>query len=310
MPFGTFPLNDGRKLPAIAFGTGSIYKRTDVTRYVQQALDAGFSHIDTAQYYGTEQYVGDVIHDSGLARSDLYITTKYGFGDVQETIRKSLANLGLEYVDLYLIHQPRFLPDIDAVWKEFEIIKKDGLAKTIGVSNFTLEQLQSLVQKALVWPAVNQIEFHPYNYAKNKTLLEWSSIHGIVTEGYSSLSSITKCPGGTVDAPVAAAADRLGISPTQVLFSWVRAKGVVIVTTTSNKDRLEEYLAVGDLPPLSDAEIAAIDEAGAKGPPSALRVYSSVLRTKGWTAAIPFFLAFLFLGQLFLRTAFTVRMGI
>ncbi|KAJ7304621.1 Aldo/keto reductase [Mycena albidolilacea] len=310
MPFGTFPLNDGRKLPAIAFGTGSIYKHTDVTRYVQQALDAGFSHIDTAQYYETEQYVGDVIHDSGLARSDLYITTKYGFGDVQETIRKSLSNLGLEYVDLYLIHNPRSVPDVDAVWKEFEIIKKDGLAKTIGVSNFDLEQLQSLVQKALVWPAVNQIEFHPYNYAKNKALLEWSSNHGIVTEGYSSLSSITKFPGGPVDAPVAAAADRLGISPTQVLLSWVRAKGVVIVTTTSNKDRLEEYLAVGDLPPLSDAEVAAIDEAGAKGPPSALRVYSSVLRTKGWTAAILFFFAFLFLEQLFLRTAFTVWMGI
>ncbi|KAJ7780453.1 NADP-dependent oxidoreductase domain-containing protein [Mycena olivaceomarginata] len=218
MPFGTFPLNDGRKC------TGSIYKHTDVTRYVQQALDAGFPHIDTAQYYETErrQYVGDVIHDSGLARSDLYITTKYGFGDVQETIRKSLSNLGLEYVDLYLIHQPRFLPDIDAVWKEFEIIK-DGLAKTIGVSNFPLEQLQSLVQKALVCPAVNQIEFHPYNYAKNKTLLELSSIHGIVTEAYySSLSSITKFLGGAVDAPVAAAADRLGISPTQVLLSWVR----------------------------------------------------------------------------------------
>ncbi|KAJ7813850.1 Aldo/keto reductase [Mycena olivaceomarginata] len=288
-------------LPAIAFGTGSIYKHMDVTRYVQQALDAGFSHIDTAQ---CAQYVGDVIHDSGLARSDLYITTKYGFGDVQETIRKSLSNVRVifsAYVDLYLIHNPRSVPDVDAVWKEFEIIKKDGLAKTIGVSNFTLEQLQTLIQKALVWPAVNQIEFHPYNYAKNKALLEWSSNHGILYH---------QIPGGPVDAPVAAAADRLGISPTQVLLSWVRAKGVVIVTTTSNKDRLEEYLAVGDLPPLSDAEVAAIDEAGAKGLPSALRVYSSVLRTKGWTAAILFFFAFLFLGQLFLRTAFTVRMGI
>ncbi|KAJ6535125.1 NADP-dependent oxidoreductase domain-containing protein [Mycena capillaripes] len=270
MPFGTLPLNDGKKIPAIAFGTGSIYKGVDVTQYVNQALDAGFWHIDTAQFYQTEEYVGNVIHESGLARSDLYVTTKYGMGDVQEALQKSLSNLRIEYVDLYLIHQPRFVPDVDAAWKEFETIKKDGLAKSIGVSNFTLEGLQSLVQKALVWPAVNQIEFHPYNYAQNKALVEWSSRHGIVTEGYSSLSSITKFPGGPVDAPVAAAAARLGISPTQVLLSWVRAKGVVIVTTTSSKDRLEEYLAVGDLPPLSDADIAAIDEAGAKGPPGIL----------------------------------------
>ncbi|KAK7038344.1 Aldo/keto reductase, partial [Favolaschia claudopus] len=268
MPFGTFPLNDGKKIPAIAFGTGSIYKRVDVTRYVQQAIDAGFSHIDTAQWYETEKYVGDVIRDSGLDRSDLYITTKYGIGDVQETIRSSLSNLGLTYVDLYLIHQPAYVPDVDAVWREFEIIQKDGLVKTIGVSNFTLEQLQSLVQKANIWPAVNQIEFHPYNYAKNKALVEWSTKHGIITEAYSSLSSITKFPGGPVDVPVAAAAARLGISPTQVLLSWVRAKGAVIVTTTSNKGRLNEYLAVGDLPPLSDTDIAAIDEAGAMGPPT------------------------------------------
>ncbi|KAJ6537641.1 NADP-dependent oxidoreductase domain-containing protein [Mycena capillaripes] len=227
MPFGTLPLNDGKKIPTIAFGTGSIYKFTDVTQYVRQALEAGFWHIDTAQ-----------------------------------------SHLGLEYVDLYLIHNPT--PDVDTVWKEFEIIKKDGLAKSIGVSNFTLEALQSLVQKALVWPAVNQIEFHPYNYAKNKALLEWSSKHGIVTEAYSSLSSITKFPGGPVDAPVAAASARLGISPTQVLMSWARAKGVAIVTTTSHKDRLEEYLAVGDLPQLPDADITAIDEAGAQGPPRLL----------------------------------------
>ncbi|KAJ7080074.1 Aldo/keto reductase [Mycena crocata] len=223
MPFGTVTLNDGKKIPAIAFGTGSIYKRTDVTRIVQQALDAGFSHIDTAAFYETEANVGTVIHESGLARSDLYITTKYGPGEVQEAIRKSLSNLGLKYVDLYLIHQPAILPDIEGTWKEFENIKKDGLAKSIGVSNFTLEQLQKLVKSALVWPAVNQIEFHPYNYAKQKALVEWSAQNGIVTEAYSSLSSITKFPGGPVDAPVAAAAARLGIS-------WVRAKGVTCVS--------------------------------------------------------------------------------
>ncbi|KAJ7138053.1 NADP-dependent oxidoreductase domain-containing protein [Mycena epipterygia] len=271
MPFGTVTLNDGKKIPAIAFGTGSIYKHTDVTRLVQQAIDTGFSHIDTAAFYETEEYVGKVIHESGLARSDVYITTKYGIGDVQEGIRKSLSNLGVKYLDLYLIHQPTFVPDLEGTWKEFEAIKKDGLSKSIGVSNFTLEQLQRLVKNALVWPAVNQIELHPYNYAAKKSLLEWCAQNDIVIEAYSSLSSITKFPGGPVDAPVAAAATRLGISPTQVLLSWVRAKGAVIVTTSSSTQRLEEYLAVADLPPLSDADIAAIDEAGAKGPPGLLQ---------------------------------------
>ncbi|KAJ7706733.1 NADP-dependent oxidoreductase domain-containing protein [Mycena rosella] len=292
MPFGTVTLNDGKKIPAIAFGTGSIYKHTDVTRLVNQALETGFDHIDTAAFYETEEYVGNVIRESGLARSDLYITTKFGLGEVRDEIQKSLKNLGLKYVDLYLIHQPLFVPDIDAVWKEFEALKKDGLAKSIGVSNFTLPQLQSLVKSALVWPAVNQIELHPYNYAARKSLLEWSAQHGIVTEAYSSLSSITKFPGGPVDVPVAAAAARLGISPTQVLLSWVRAKGAVIVTTSSSKERLEEYLAVADLPPLSDAEIAAIEAAGALGPPGPLTRISARGRRLGLHAV---FAAALFL---------------
>lgn len=279
MPFGTVPLNDGKKIPAIAFGTGSIYKHTDVTQLVNQALETGFSHIDTAAFYDTEQYVGNAIHESGLARSGLYITTKYGLGDVREGIETSLKKLGLAFVDLYLIHQPQVIPDLDAAWAQFEVIQKDGLAKSIGVSNFTLAQLQALVKNARVRPAVNQIQLHPYNYAANKALLAWSAQHGIVTEAYSSLSSITKFPGGPVDVPVAAAAARLGISPTQVLLSWVRAKGAVIVTTSSSKARLEEYLAVADLPPLSDAEIAAIEAAGANGPPGIL----SCIRGRGLT---------------------------
>ncbi|CAK5261856.1 unnamed protein product [Mycena citricolor] len=261
MAFGSYPLNDGREIPAIAFGTGSIYKWTDVSRLVEQALEAGFWHLDTAQ-----EYVGKVIHESGLSRSELYVTTKYsGIGDMRSAIESSLSSLGLKYVDLYLMHQP--FPNFAVLWKEFEAIQKEGFAKSIGVSNFTLPHFLSLVQNATVWPSVNQIEFHPYTYAKYKETIEWTNKHGIVTEAYSSLSPITKFPGGPVDKPVSAAAARLGITPTQVLLLWVRAKGVVIVTTTSNKDRLKEYLAVGDLPPLSDEEVAAIDAAGAKGPP-------------------------------------------
>ncbi|KAJ6462474.1 Aldo/keto reductase [Mycena sanguinolenta] len=270
MPFGTKTLNDGQKIPAIAFGTGSVYKMMDVTLYVEQAIDVGFTHIDTAQYYETEEFVGKAIQERGLARSEVYVTTKsHGpGGQMHKNIENSLSKLGLKFVDLYLIHNPRFFNNIDSVWREFEEIQKTGLAKSIGVSNFTFKPLQSLVRNARVIPAVNQIEFHPYNWAENKEMVEWSTEQGILTVGYSSLTSLTKYPGGPVDVPVAAAAARHGISPTQVLLSWARAKGVVIVTTTSNKGRLEEYLATGDLPPLSAEEVAAIDEAGAQGPPT------------------------------------------
>ncbi|KAF7348286.1 Aldo/keto reductase [Mycena sanguinolenta] len=269
MPFGTLDLNDGNKIPAIAYGTGSVMKGKDVTHFCQQAIETGFSHLDTAQAYGTEETLGRAIQESGLPRSDLYITSKYSRpGDIQLAVRGSLSNLKLKYLDLYLIHNP-YLVDSET-WKQFEKIKDDGLAKSIGVSNFNVEQLQSLVKTARIVPAVNQISLNPYNYAQKKALLEYSAKHGIVTEAYSSLAPITQFPGGPVDVPIAAAAKRLGITPTQVIQLWVKSKGIVIVTTSSSKAHLEEYMAVGDLPPLTDDEIAAIDAAGAKGPPSVM----------------------------------------
>ncbi|CDO77149.1 hypothetical protein BN946_scf184657.g24 [Trametes cinnabarina] len=272
MPFGTVELNDGNEMPVIAFGTGSKWKGQDVTDYVLQAIETGFSHIDTAQWYKTEDSVGRAIHDSALDRSDLFITTKWsGLTSISEAIHNSLDQLGLKQVDLYLIHNPAFIKDLEAEWREFEKIKDAGLAKSIGVSNFDLKQLQDLIKVAKVKPAVNQILFHPYNYAENKELLEFSAKHGIITEAYSSLQPITKYPGGPVDEPVNAAAKRLSASPVQVLLSWVRSKGVTIVTTSSSKEHLQEYLETANIPPLTAEEIAAIDEAGAKGPPGSFR---------------------------------------
>ncbi|KAF8843341.1 Aldo/keto reductase [Paxillus ammoniavirescens] len=263
MPFGTVKLLDGYELPAIAFGTGSTMKSKDVTDYVEQALDNGFSHIDTGSSYRTEKYVGIALKESGLPRSSVYITTKYDGGD-----------LALTFVDLYLIHYPEYLKDFESGWREFESLKKDGLAKSIGVSNFSLEQLHRLLKTARDRPVVNQIELHPYNYAEMKDLLEYCAKQDIVVEAYSSLNSITKNPGGPVDAVVNAAAKRINATPNQVIFAWVRSKGAVIVTTSRNKERLQEYLAVPDLPPLTPEEIAAIDEAGAQGLPLANLVTS------------------------------------
>ncbi|KAG8759358.1 hypothetical protein FRC12_009773, partial [Ceratobasidium sp. 428] len=133
-----------------------------------------------------------------------------------------------------------------------------------------VEQLKLILEKGKVVPAVNQIPFHPYNYPKQIELLEFANKHGIRLESYSGLTPITKLPGGRLDGLLVTISRRLGpkVTPAQVLMSWIRAKGVVIVTTTSRKERIQEYLGVFDLPPLSEEEIAAIDEAG-KYPPSA-----------------------------------------
>ncbi|TFY65387.1 hypothetical protein EVJ58_g1987 [Rhodofomes roseus] len=241
----------------------------DVTDYVSEAIEAGFSHIDTAQFYRNEDSVGAAIRQAGLSRSELFVTTKWsGLTSIRSAIEASLDKLDLKQVDLYLIHNPMFVKDLEKDWKEFERIKEDGLSKSIGVSNFDVELLRSLVRTADIKPAVNQILLHPYNYAENKELLEFCAGQGIVVEAYSSLTPITRHPGGPVDKALQGPAKRLGASPVQILLSWVKAKGVVIVTTSSTREHMEKYLAVGDFPDLTDEEIAAIDRAGAEGPSS------------------------------------------
>ncbi|KAF9645791.1 Aldo/keto reductase [Thelephora ganbajun] len=268
MPFDTVILNDGTKFPALAFGTGSKWKGTDVTEYVKQALETGFVHIDTAAYYANEDSVGAGLEQSGLARSDFYITTKYAAGNVHESITTSLNKLGLKRLDLYLIHSPR--GDLPSTWKDFEQAQKDGLTTSIGVSNFTVDHLQEILKVATVTPAVNQISFSPYNYHEHKELIKFAAEHNILLEAYSSLTPITRYPGGPVDESVLAAAKRLGATPAQVILAWVRSKGVAIVTTSSTKEHLKEYLGVAELPPLTEEEIVAIDKAGVNGPPSVL----------------------------------------
>ncbi|KIM81143.1 hypothetical protein PILCRDRAFT_8845 [Piloderma croceum F 1598] len=206
---------------------------------VNQAISVGFSHIDTAQAYGNELEAGTAIRESRLEREEIYAFTKYSAkdgSDVQSSIRNSLrdlsalATLGLSYVDLYLIHHPRFAtPDIPTAWKELEKINADGLAK-----------LAQLPGKILV---------HPHVYSQQASVISYASSHGIVTAAYSSLTPITKKPRGPVDAPVSAIATRLGVTPDQVILAWIKEKlgGGVVVTTTSKKERLEGYLNAGEL---------------------------------------------------------------
>ncbi|KAI0001179.1 Aldo/keto reductase [Russula vinacea] len=268
MPWDLIPLNDGNAIPSIAFGTWTIGNGQGAIDQVEQAISVGFSHVDTAQWYENEEEAGKAVRESGLARRDMFITTKFSglHGlDIQTSIHNSLKNLGVEYVDLYLIHDPSLArPDIPSAWAEMETLKRAGLAKSIGVSNFGINELAVLLASAKIKPAANQILLHPYVYGRQAPLLAYTAAQGIVSEAYSSLTPITRQPGGPVDKPVNEIARRLNATADQVLLAWVKAKGAVAVTTSSKKFRLEGYLAAAELD-LTPADIAAIDSAGEKG---------------------------------------------
>jgi len=270
MPWDTKQLNDGRQIPSIGFGTWKIGNGDGPISQVDQAISLGFSHVDTAQSYRNEEEAGVAIRDSGLERKEIFITTKYsGLDglDIKTSIKNSLKNLGVSYVDLYLIHHPRLAtPDIPTAWKEMEDIQAQGLVKSIGVSNFEVNDLAILLASAKVRPVANQILLHPYVYARQAPLLAYAAKNQIVIEAYSALIPVTSLPGGPVDAPVGAIATRLGVTNDQVLLAWAKAKGAVVVTTSTKKERLEGYLNAGDLV-LTAVDIATIDAAGALGAP-------------------------------------------
>ncbi|KAF9221178.1 Aldo/keto reductase [Gyrodon lividus] len=252
MPWDLIRMNSGYYIPSIAFGTWTLGNGQDPVDQVEQALDNGFNHIDTAQAYRNEAEAGAALRESGRTRSDVFITT-------------NIQDLGVDYVDLYLVHSPRpAVPDIPTAWARMEKVKEAGLARSIGVSNFNKEDLQILLASAKIKPTVNQILLHPYVYRRQLPTLEYAAVNGIVIEAYSSLIPITKHSGGPLDAPLNEIASRLGATADQVLLAWTKAKGAVVVTTSSKKTRLQGYLAAGDIE-LTQEDIDAIDAAGALG---------------------------------------------
>jgi len=228
MPWDTINLNDGNSIPSIAFGTWKIGNGQGPIDQVDQAISVGFNHVDTAQSYQNEAEAGIAIRESGLARHEIFITTKYsGLNglDIPTSINNSLKNLGVSYVDLYLIHHPRLaVPDIPTVWREMEEIKVKGLVKSIGVSNFGVQDLEILLSSAKILPAANQILLHPYVYAQQVPILEYAAKHQIVIEAYSALTPITSQPGGPLDGPLNSIVTRLNATADQVLLAWVKAK--------------------------------------------------------------------------------------
>ena len=260
-------LNDGTTIPLLAFGTGTSHYKKDAQQLVTAAINAGFTHLDGAQVYKNEEYLGAGIAAATTPREQLFVTTKLDRlpegKTVRDTLVESLQKLQLDHVDLFLIHTPLLFREhpggLKAVWKDMEAVKKEGLARSIGVSNFRPPQLREVLEGAEFPPAVNQvkttirysslhrppchanglisqIEFHPYVYKEVLPTLELQKQHGIVTASFGGLSPIFRFSGGPLDPVLTSIAKRLSdttgkpFSEAQVLFLWQREKGVVIVT--------------------------------------------------------------------------------
>ncbi|KAH8989171.1 Aldo/keto reductase [Lactarius hatsudake] len=272
-------LNDNTTIPLLAFGTGTAHFGKGAENMVTAAVNAGFTHFDGAQIYRNEESLGAGIAAAGKPREQLFVTTKLNKPaegkTVRETLVESLAKLQLEYVDLFLIHIPLHFPEpgrLKEVWKEMEALKKEGLARSVGVSNFRTPQLREILDGAEFPPSVNQmdanhdhlcqVEFHPYVYKELLPTLELQKQYGIVIESYGGLSPIFRFKGGPLDPVLESIAKRLSAETGK---SFSEAQGAFsVAATTSKESRLPEYLGTFDAPKLTDDDIASIDEAGAK----------------------------------------------
>lgn len=257
----TYQLNDDRTVPAIGFGTYPLKGGAAVDATLS-AIDAGYRLIDTAVNYGNEAEVGRAIEQCGVPRHELFVTSKlpgrdHAHGDAIVSTEASLERLGLDYLDLHLIHWPN--PSVGLyceAWRALVELRERGLVRSVGVSNFTATHLGQIIDDTGVTPAVNQIELHPYF-----PQAEMRAVHddlGIRTEAWSPLGKRN----APYDEPVvAAAAERLGVTPAQVVLRWHVQLGSLPVPKSATPSRQRENLAVFEFE-LTDDEVAAISALG------------------------------------------------
>jgi 2,5-diketo-D-gluconate reductase A len=271
MTVPTITLNDQTTIPQLGFGVFQV-PADQTAAIVTTALEIGYRHIDTAQMYGNEQGVGEAIAASGIARDELYVTTKLDNGnhepdDVRRSFDESLARLGLDHVDLFLIHWP--LPtsydgDYVSTWKTMTELRADGRARSVGVSNFHAEHLDRIIGETGELPAVNQIEAHPY--LTNDDVRAASHAHGVTVEAWSPIAR------GKVndDEVIQRIAARHGKTPSQVTLRWHLERHDVVFPKSMREERMRENFDIFDfqLSPVEVAEITALDrgEAGRIGP--------------------------------------------
>jgi len=254
----TVRLNDGEEIPQLGFGVFQVPPK-DTAEAVTLALSAGYRHIDTAAAYRNEAGVGQAVHAAGLERDDVYITTKcfnddQGYEQAKRALRASLERLEMQHVDLYLIHWP--VPAHDKyveTWQAFIDLQKEGLTRSIGVSNFQSAHLERIIEETGVTPAVNQVELHPR--FQQQGLRHEHAERGIATEAWSPLAQ-----GQVLDDPVivriAEAHDK---TPGQVVIRWHLDIGNIVIPKSVTPSRIEENFDVFDFR-LTAAELEAIDE--------------------------------------------------
>lgn len=259
MTVPTLTLNDGHTIPQLGFGVFKV-DPAETERAVSAALEAGYRHIDTAAVYRNEAGVGRAIAASGIPRDELFITTKLwnseqGAATSRGAIETSLETLGLDYVNLYLIHWPR--PDLDRyveTFQQLEQFKAEGLTRSIGVSNFHQPHLERILAETDTVPAVNQIELHPA-FAQ-RALREFGESRGILTEAWGPLGQ------GKYDLfgekAVADAAAAHGVTPAQVVIRWHLQQGIIVFPKSSTPARIAENFDVFGFELTAD-EVAAID---------------------------------------------------
>lgn len=258
----TYQMNNGKTIPALGFGTFDS-DGEELYQAVLAALKAGYRHIDTAAYYGNEASIGRAIKDSGIAREELFITTKlwndaHGYEETKTAFADSLEKLQLDYVDLYLIHWPnpiglrdRWKEANAASWRAMEELVEEGLIKTIGVSNFLVHHLEALLETAKIVPAVNQLRLAPGVYQKE--IVDYCRDKGIVLEAWSPLGR-----GELFSHPtMLALAEKYGKTVAQIALAWSWAQGFLPLPKSVTESRIIENMEFQDLT-LAQEDIDAI----------------------------------------------------
>lgn len=250
------PLNDGKRIPVLGLGVWQTAAGKETRQAVGTALDLGYRLIDTARLYGNERDVGVAVRESGVPREEVFVTTKlwnddHGYEAALRAFERSRKELGLEYIDLYLIHWP--VPRLrQESWKALLRLKDEGLARSIGVSNYTIRHLEELLPLSPLVPAVNQVEFHPFLFQRE--LLAFCQERGVALEAYSPLAR-----GRRLDHPVVRdVATRTGRTPAQVLIRWSLQHGLVVIPKSARPERIRENAAVFDFE-LKTADMDRLD---------------------------------------------------
>jgi len=245
-------LADGNEIPVLALGVWQVPDGSETENAVRWALELGYRHIDTAQAYGNEESVGRALRDSGVPRDDVFITTKFfpAREDPEAEAQRSVERLGVDQVDLYIIHWPQGGPTW--AWPGMERARERGYARSIGISNFNVSELEELMAVAETPPVVNQVQFSPFEYRRK--LLDANEERNLTVEAYSPLGTGRHLS----DRRVQEIAERVGRTPAQVLLRWCVQRELVVLAKSTHRDRLEENAQIFDFT-LPDEELAALD---------------------------------------------------